>query len=69
MNYVTAFDNGETIVTNLDGVPWHKARKPRRWHHCWAQTKGTLNYFQEVERCACGAVRHNGSRWFDRNSR
>lgn len=68
--YIVTFTSEETEVAHLDGVPWHEARKPRRWHKCWAQTKGTMNYFTEVERCACGAIRRPpDGRWFERNSR
>lgn len=54
-------------IENLNGVPWHKAPLPRRWHRCQAQTRGwdMLTY---IERCACGAIRLNGRGWLDRNS-
>lgn len=53
---------------NLDGVWWHAAPKPRRWHRCKPQTRGRLDG-RTIERCACGAVRIDGHQWFERNSR
>jgi hypothetical protein len=44
---------------SLNGVPWFKAKRPRRWHKHWAQTKG-----MGVERCACGATRPAGYPWW-----
>lgn len=57
-------DNGE----NLNGVWWHKAPLPRRWHRCTPQTRATLNGLR-VERCACGATRLDGHAWIERNTR
>jgi hypothetical protein len=55
-------------LEHLDGVPWMEAPIPRRWHRCWAQTKGLVG-FDEVERCACGAIRNTRFRgWMERNS-
>jgi hypothetical protein len=57
-------------VFHLEGVPWHEAPIPPHWHRCSAQTKGTINHFTEVERCACGAVRFDGyGRWIEKNQR
>jgi hypothetical protein len=60
---------GGPNVEHRDGLPWWDAPKPRRWHKCAAQTSGTVNNFEQVDRCACGAIRRNGGRWFERNSR
>lgn len=59
---------------HLDGVKWHDAPIPRRWHRCWVQTYGYTGWFNLVERCACGAIRVAApvlgqSRWRDKNSR
>lgn len=57
-------------VSNLNGVPWHEAPIPPRRHRCTPQTKGWVNYFTSVERCACGAIRsRRGDPWRERNSR
>lgn len=45
-----------------DGVPWWEAPPPRRFHLHYAQTKG-WHGFNEIWRCACGAMRFNGDRW------
>lgn len=42
---------------NLDGVVWHQAPAPRRWHQHWAQTVAVTDG-EEHYRCACGA--HSG---------
>jgi hypothetical protein len=62
-------DDGRTEIENLDGVSWHKAPVPRRFHRCRAQTRGFINYFTWLCRCACGGVSYNGRRWIRRNSR
>jgi len=72
VEYVRGFEDpfGKTMIEHLDGVPWHQAPKPRRWHRCWPQTRGWMNYFTTVDRCACGAVRLDDSPpWINRNSR
>ena len=57
-----------TTQSHLNGVPWFEAPTPRRWHRCRAQTIGWLG-FEQVERCACGAIRGGGYRtWLERNS-
>lgn len=53
---------GRTSIENLDGVSWTDAPKPRRFHRHWAQTRGWINWFSLVERCACGAIRLDGRR-------
>jgi hypothetical protein len=55
-------------MEHVGGVPWWAAPVPRRWHRCRAQTRG-WRYFDEVERCACGAIRRNGRSWLERNAR
>lgn len=70
--YVTVHDSGSTTMKHLGGVPWHEAPLPPRVHRCWAQTDGRINYFEQVQRCACGGIRTSavkGSDWFERNSR
>lgn len=63
-------EDGSVEVRNLDGVSWYEAPLPSRWHRCRAQTKGLTNYFTQVQRCACGAIRMDSyRRWLDRNSR
>jgi hypothetical protein len=52
-------------ITHKDGVPWFEAKVPRRWHRCWAQTSSRVD---GVDRCACGAMRIDGSPWMERNS-
>jgi hypothetical protein len=59
-------------VEHLDGVPWHDAPIPRRWHRCWPQTKGMVSGGM-VRRCACGALQRplwsGRPYWIDRNTR
>lgn len=61
--------NRSTTIWNRDGIDWADAPKPRRLHRCFVQTRGYLRYFTCVDRCACGAIRHDGGRWAERNSR
>lgn len=64
--------DGRTEIWHLRGVAWWDAPIPRRWHRCTAQTRGTINYFEKVERCACGAFAYADESpriWLDRNSR
>jgi hypothetical protein len=52
---------------HIDGTPWHKAPRPRRLHRCRPWTIGTGSY-GTVYRCACGALRIQGSRkWIGKN--
>jgi hypothetical protein len=55
-------------IEHLDGVAWHAAPIPRRWHWCRAQTSGWYG-LSRIERCACGAIRYDGRAWMDRNAR
>lgn len=57
----------DIYISHLDGIPWHEAKKPRRWHRCRPQTSGLDDRL--VHRCACGAIRFAGSDWMERNSR
>lgn len=57
------------MIRHLHGIPWHAAPVPRRFHRCWAQTVGYVNLFWIMERCACGALRRDGDRWENKNSR
>jgi hypothetical protein len=55
---------------HLDGIPWYDAPRPFWLHRCKVQTYGYVGMFDYVERCACGAIRRGGTRfWFERNSR
>jgi hypothetical protein len=57
-------------MTHVDGVAWHEAPLPRRWHRCKPQTSGRLSGGSLIERCACGAVRYDGHGvWIERNQR
>ncbi len=57
-------------MEHLDGIPWHEAPLPRRLHLCRAQTIGYVNYFDVIERCACGAIRRGGKGfWLEKNER
>lgn len=60
---------GPTEVTHLNGVPWYEAPLPPRIHACYAQTRGWVNYFDRIDRCACGAVRRDRGRWMNVNER
>jgi hypothetical protein len=58
-----------TFVWNENDVEWWKAPLPRWWHRCKPQTTGVISE-SLVERCACGAIRLDGSGfWGERNSR
>lgn len=47
---------------------WSTAPLPRRWHRCRPDTEGFV-YGLFIERCACGALRVNGSYWMWKNDR
>lgn len=72
--FVPGYINREgqtTEIHNLDGVPWHEAPIPRRFHRCRPQTMGLIG-FTWIARCACGALRYEDSPdspWLDRNAR
>jgi hypothetical protein len=55
-------------ITTLDrdGVNWHDAPLPRRWHRCRAQTIGVLDDGVRIDRCACGATGIDDG-WIGRN--
>lgn len=66
-NWIRTYQRGGDYAEALNGVPWHDAPLPSRWHACKAQTRGWLglNY---TERCACGAIRmSSGDPWSERN--
>ena len=67
--YVTAHisPDGKLEVEHLNGVAWHDAPLPSRWHRCWPQTRAWMDYFTKVERCACGATRFDGRGWVGKN--
>jgi hypothetical protein len=66
--YVVDYEDATVRLEHLDGVDWIDAPIPWRWHGCWAQTRGRLHGIP-IDRCACGAVRHRGGPWLERNSR
>jgi len=53
---------------SVHGVFWHEAKIPSRFHRCYAHTSGIAG-FKIVERCACGAIRFDGSGWMEKNAR
>ena len=64
----THLENG-TYIADLDGVSWHKAPLPGRWHRCRPQTRGNAAG-PFIDRCACGAYRFDGDRfWVHKNWR
>lgn len=67
--WVTEFNDGHTQAEHRDGIPWHGAPLPRRWHRCRVQTAGRVRYFTTVCRCSCGAIAIDGGQWQERNSR
>jgi hypothetical protein len=65
---------GERLyIENLDGVWWHDAPLPRKWHRCTPQTRGCTDWLSRVYRCACGAASLNpaGGKhyWINKNER
>jgi hypothetical protein len=65
-NWVTDL---RTRQHHRDGIPWHQAPRPRRYHLCRPWTIGIGNY-GPVFRCACGALQLAGDRkWVGRNCR
>jgi len=57
-------------VESVNDMDWFDAPKPRRWHRCKPQTRGSFTAYGLVERCACGGVRMGGGGpWIERNSR
>lgn len=69
MSWKTEYDSDSSQIEHLDGVPWHKAPIPRRFHRCRPQTRGYVNTFTPVLRCACGAINFDNSGWAEKNSR
>ena len=63
--------NSETgeWVGDKDGIGWHEAPLPRRWHLCRPQTFGFVSK-SYIERCACGGMwTLDGGGWTHKNSR
>jgi hypothetical protein len=57
-------------VWHIDGIPWHDAPLPPRFHWCWAQTRcEEFVGLGTVERCPCGAIRISGTRMWDERNR
>lgn len=62
--------DGSFLMIHRGGVPWHEAPVPPRRHTCQPQTVGWTGYFNQVFRCACGAISNRPNRdWDERNSR
>lgn len=57
-------------VENKDGIWWHQAPLPRRWHRCKPWTSGEM-FFEHFDRCACGSLRKGGpgNPWSRKNTR
>lgn len=56
-------------IQDKNGISWHEAPRPSRFHRCKAQTRGWIG-FDLVERCRCGAIRRGRDRfWIHKNSR
>jgi hypothetical protein len=58
-----------TEVNHVNDIPWYEAKIPFWLHFCKTQTTGWVSWFTKVDRCACGAIRRDGGRWFERNTR
>jgi hypothetical protein len=54
---------GRAELWHLDGVGWYNAPLPRKRHKCWTQTRGWMDEFTLVERCACGAMQIDLGGW------
>jgi hypothetical protein len=72
VEWLRVWESGEEYLEHRDGIPWHEAQIPRRWHKCVIQTRGLVTTDKmgpvHVTRCACGAV-DIGDGWLDRNTR
>jgi len=69
--YVREWEGGllnMEYVEHIDGIDWHHAPAPPKWHRCWAQTRAVL-HFEFVRRCPCGGITFDGKYWLDRNTR
>lgn len=59
----------EQRAQSVNGALWYEAKMPSRFHRCYAHTSGWVG-LEEVQRCACGAIRNTRFRgWLERNSR
>ena len=58
-------------IFHLGGVSWYDAPRPRRFHRCTPQTRGSLrDSIDVIERCACGALRYaDDGVWMERNGK
>lgn len=56
------------MIFHTNGIPWHEAPLPRRFHRCWIQTYGMVGGII-VSRCPCGAISYDLYDWMERNSR
>lgn len=62
------------MVHDTNGVSWHEAPLPWRWHRCQAWTLAVVTSDDDesltfIDRCRCGAIRINNGDWFNRNIR
>ena len=63
-------EDGKTVIEHRDGIPWHDAPCPPRLHRCRAQSNAWFDFFSQVQRCACGAIRSGRTPlWAEKNSR
>lgn len=69
MSYVIVQRAAGFRLEHWDGIPWHEAPLPRRWHRCKAWTRGCVSIFTYVERCACGSIRLDRLVWIEKNQR
>jgi hypothetical protein len=67
LSWVRSYEAGGDYIESVDGIPWHDAPLPLRWHPCMPQTRGRMNGHY-VERCPCGAIRDDPrGPWSERN--
>lgn len=61
------------FLEHRNGVAWHDAPIPRKFHRCTAQSRGFILSMKHgpviIERCACGAVNFESEGWDERNTR
>jgi hypothetical protein len=57
-------------IEHRNGIDWFDAPTPPRSHECFVQTSAWIG-FDQVQRCACGAIRNPGfgDMWMDRNQK
>lgn len=51
-------------IIHKDGISWRDAPAPPKRHAHWTQTSGYIrDSIWRIERCPCGAIRHEGEPW------